>query len=893
MYKIYCDGVAIHDPSLDSPERLVFGATLTQQANMADSFSFTIYPNNPGAASIYKLVSTIEVYQDNDLLFRGRPIQSTAGWDNQQTITCEGGLALFNDTILRPYDYTGTVRGYLQMLVMQHNEQVPADKRFLLRNVTVTDPNNNIVRSNENYVVTLQEMADKLVNNLGGYMVVTYNNGWILDYLATNPGTTSQKITLAKNLLDYLREQNAQNIATALIPLGATDDDTGERITIKSVNSGKDYIVDQTAAAQYGLIFATETWDDVTVPANLLTKAQARLTDYTRMIPTIQLTAVDMSLADQSIEPIRLLDTVTVEDDQHTASGQYVVMQRTYNLSDPSADKVTFGGAAPTMSGAGAKAASEIKGIPARVLQTASDRARAILDAATDGAIQTLYNNDGVAYEMRINNSQDPDTATKWWRYNMGGWGFTPDGGQTYKIAATMDGALVASLITTGILQSDDNGQTFYLDLDNGVLKGNFSELKISGSAGATQTYANNAASGAVSNYDTSLNQSAVFNKLTNNGQTQGIFLQNGKIYINGEYLKAATVAAGAIVSGAITLDKLAQETTNKIDGANNSEQLVYISKAAGTTSVTAPTSWVTNSTGNQNTWTIKRPAYNSRYPVCFIATQRKDVGGAVTCTTPLIDDTTTIIDGGNIITGTVTANQLAADSVTANKIDVTDLYAIGATIAGWKISSSAIYKDVVDPKDSNTVYRVYLHPPLANNPEGTWVLSCQKSTNGGSTFGGRFILYSNGKASFGNGTTIIDENGKVSVKGGTTSNPNLKVENGSNSNYYTSITPDSLMTRTANYETRWIGHLLEVRKNDGQTAFSGTPEWGLSRLSLKLAGGYGGSDPSNPFYQVYLDASGLELKDQSGVTRCKLSATNGLSFYNALGNLTKNYPVV
>lgn len=549
MYKIYCDGVAIHDPSLDSPERLVYGATLTQQANMADSFSFTIYPNNPGLASISTLVSTIEVYQDDELLFRGRPIQSTAGWDNQQTITCEGGLALFNDTIVRPYSYTGSVQNYLQQLVTQHNQQVSADKQFTLRTVTVTDPNNNIVRSNENYVVTLQEMADKLVNNLGGYMVVTYNNGWILDYLATNPGATSQKITLAKNLLDYLREQNAQNIATALIPLGATDDDTGERITIKSVNSGKDYIVDQTAAAQYGLIFATETWDDVTVPANLLTKAQARLTDYTRMIPTIQLTAVDMSLADQSIEPIRLLDTVTVEDDQHTASGQYVVMQRTYNLSDPSADKVTFGGAAPTMSGAGAKAASEIKGIPARVLQTASDRARAILDAATDGAIQTLYNNDGVAYEMRINNSQDPDTATKWWRYNVGGWGFTPDGGQTYKIAATMDGALVASLITTGILQSDDNGQTFYLDLDNGVLKGNFSELKISGNAGATQAYADQAeadaistaarnTSFAISEYDDQLGQNAVFNKLTNNGQTQGIFLQDGKIYINGDYIQ-------------------------------------------------------------------------------------------------------------------------------------------------------------------------------------------------------------------------------------------------------------------------------------------------------------------------------------------------------------------
>lgn len=455
MYTVYNDGTIIHNPLSDDPTRLVYNATVTQQANMADSFEFTIYPSNPEAANIHKLSSTVEVYQDGALLFRGRPIQSKEGWNGQHTITCEGGLAFLNDTILRPYDYTGTVTGYLEALIAQHNAEVPADKQFTVRTVTVTDPNNTIVRSNTDYTGTMKEIQEKLVNSLGGYLIPEYSGGtWYLDYLATPSGTTSQKITLAKNLLDFIREQTAENIATALIPLGAVDESTGKRITIKSVNSGLDYIVDQTAANQYGLIFATETWDDVTVPANLLRKAQARLTDYTRMIPTIQLTAVDLSVTDQSIEPIRLLDTVTVEDDQHAASGRYLVQERTYNLSDPAADKVTFGGAAPTMSGATQKTAATLEEMPARTLQTASDRARAILDSATDGAIQILYNADGVAYELRINNSQDPSTATKWWRYNAGGWGYTDDGGQTYTVAATMDGTLYATLIKAGILSS-------------------------------------------------------------------------------------------------------------------------------------------------------------------------------------------------------------------------------------------------------------------------------------------------------------------------------------------------------------------------------------------------------------------------------------------------------
>lgn len=61
------------------------------------------------------------------------------------------------------------------------------------------------------------------------------------------------------------------------------------------------------------------------------------------------------------------------------------------------------------------------------------------------------------------------------------------------------------------------------------------------------QTAANNAAQNAVDNQT----QLDIFNKLTNNGQTQGIFLENGKIYINGEYIKVSDLyALGATIAG-------------------------------------------------------------------------------------------------------------------------------------------------------------------------------------------------------------------------------------------------------------------------------------------------------------------------------------------------------
>lgn len=43
------------------------------------------------------------------------------------------------------------------------------------------------------------------------------------------------------------------------------------------------------------------------------------------------------------------------------------------------------------------------------------------------------------------------------------------------------------------------------------------------------------------------LTQEQIFNILTNNGQTQGIYLQNGKVYINGSYIKSKSISASML----------------------------------------------------------------------------------------------------------------------------------------------------------------------------------------------------------------------------------------------------------------------------------------------------------------------------------------------------------
>lgn len=66
----------------------------------------------------------------------------------------------------------------------------------------------------------------------------------------------------------------------------------------------------------------------------------------------------------------------------------------------------------------------------------------------------------------------------------------------------------------------------------------------------------------AVKEYDTSLGQDEVFNKLTNGGEDQGIYIQDGKLYINANYILAGVLAGKFInAKGMKVIDKDNQTT--------------------------------------------------------------------------------------------------------------------------------------------------------------------------------------------------------------------------------------------------------------------------------------------------------------------------------------------
>lgn len=74
----------------------------------------------------------------------------------------------------------------------------------------------------------------------------------------------------------------------------------------------------------------------------------------------------------------------------------------------------------------------------------------------------------------------------------------------------------------------------------------------------------------AIDNYDTSLGQDEVFNKLTKGGTEQGIYIKDGKVYINAKYILAGLLAGERINGKGLKVIDDSKKVTLEIDSNGN-----------------------------------------------------------------------------------------------------------------------------------------------------------------------------------------------------------------------------------------------------------------------------------------------------------------------------------
>lgn len=364
-------------------------------------------------------------------------------------------------------------------------------------------------------------------------------------------------IRYGKNLTELEQEENCSNVYTGVYPYWYSEQDGLLQLSEKIVKCEGTYNFTRI----YPLDLS-DKWQQKPTETQIRDAAKTYIKNNNVGIPKVSLKISFVQMAQSEeykditlLEAVHLCDTVNVEFPEYNVSASSKCISTTYDVITDKYKEIELGDARSNLASTLSAQNQAINETPSR-MKTAMERA---IENATQlitgglGGYVIMRDSSGGKYpdEILIMDTPDIKTAKKVWRWNKAGLGYSSTGyNGPYGLAMTQNGAIVADFITTGvltanliqagILQSSD-GKTFYLDLEKGILRMMAESLTIGGKT--INQIAEKAADDAVDGQT----QTDIFNKLTNNGAEQGLYIKDGKLYINASYMKSGTLDANDV----------------------------------------------------------------------------------------------------------------------------------------------------------------------------------------------------------------------------------------------------------------------------------------------------------------------------------------------------------
>ena len=345
------------------------------------------------------------------------------------------------------------------------------------------------------YVLDHPAPVRELLGGVEGSILDVYGTGeWefnrFLCYLHLHRGTNSGvTIRYAKNLIDITHELDSSDVYDAIVPYWK-DSETGEVVYGGVVVGSTTIKYTAPITTENRVVIRTENGDPLEIEYERITAvafdfsdqfeekptadqleqfAEEYLNDNAPWIPHENIRIDFVQLAETAeyseyapLQSVKLCDSVNVYYSALGVNAENIkVISTTWNVLAEKYDEIELGKPRTSFAQLSlGEAYSEVEGlkteyITATKLQQAIQNATDQITGATGGNIVFHYNAEGHPYEMLIMDTDSEATASHIWRYNYAGWGHSSDGGQTYSLAATLDGGFVADFITTGILNAD------------------------------------------------------------------------------------------------------------------------------------------------------------------------------------------------------------------------------------------------------------------------------------------------------------------------------------------------------------------------------------------------------------------------------------------------------
>ena len=346
----------------------------------------------------------------------------------------------------------------------------------------------------------------------------------------------------------------------------------GRKLTFGDVNGGKDYVADAAALKAYGRpdgkggmahVFGTYENSDCEDVVQLLAETRAYLAEHKVPGVTYKVDVADLVAMGRTWEGVGVGDDVQIVDTCFSPALRCegrVTKLVTDCLGGTC--KVTLGNVTETFADMFAQQQQAVSSLSRRSSSwdVAASTPAAYLQQLLSG-LNERFNLAGMSYmhasfehglitaSVPLDESGNP-TKTPASAMQICSQGFRiasstkADGtfdwqtfgtGEGFFANLIVAGILDAGLIKAGILQ-DAAGKNF-INMETGDCR-----------LAATTTLDGKsiATSDTVQALDQALDQSELFNRLTNNGATQGIYMENGKLYLNASYVAAGVLADAA-----------------------------------------------------------------------------------------------------------------------------------------------------------------------------------------------------------------------------------------------------------------------------------------------------------------------------------------------------------
>ena len=391
-------------------------------------------------------------------------------------------------------------------------------------------------------------------------------------------------IEYGKNLVSVTQEENIANVVTGVVPMWKSNDGNTV-VTLPEVMIESEYADRYTFKRNIVYDFSSDFQDQPT-EEELRAKAESYVSSNLIGVPEVSIDVDFVALSDTEEykdlerERINLCDTVTVRFAELGIDTTAKVVKTVYDVLGERYTKVSIGSVkasiVDTVNSIQQTQKEDSDTFKSFVASTLAKQ-KEIMTGGLGGHVIVNYVN-GYPSEIVIGDTDNIETMKHCIVINKNGIGFSNGYNADVSSAWTIDGKFSADYILTGTLNaarikagiiSDLLGRNYW-NLDTGELAitgyatdselstgvsdaKSYANQQAQGALDTAKNYADNAASVEANNAVQSQTQQFIFNKLTGGGVTQGIYLRDGKIYINMEYLVSNIIKGLNIFGSTIT----------------------------------------------------------------------------------------------------------------------------------------------------------------------------------------------------------------------------------------------------------------------------------------------------------------------------------------------------